>query len=72
MLHTASVCAIPFPIFCSKAAQQALSKRYGKTVEAVFRTDSALLGGLKMACNGELLDGSIQTRLAKLQEELKG
>ena len=55
-----------------KATQSALSKRYGKTVEAVFHTDPALLGGLKMACNGELLDGSVQTRLAKLQEELKG
>ncbi|MBO5910728.1 MAG: ATP synthase F1 subunit delta [Elusimicrobiaceae bacterium] len=55
-----------------KATQSALSKRYGKTVEAVFHTAPALLGGLKMACNGELLDGSVQTRLAKLQEELKG
>ena len=55
-----------------KAAQQALSARYGKTVEAVFHTDASLLGGLKLECNGELLDGSIKTRLAKLQEELKG
>ena len=55
-----------------KAAQKALSARYGKTVEAVFHTDASLLGGLKLECDGELLDGSIQTRLAKLQEELKG
>lgn len=55
-----------------QAARNALSKRYGKTVEAVFHTQASLLGGLKMTCNGELLDGSIQTRLAKLQEELKG
>ena len=55
-----------------KAAQKALSARYGKTVEAVFHTDASLLGGLKLECNGELLDGSIKTRLAKLQEELKG
>ncbi len=55
-----------------KAAQKALSARYGKTVQAVFHTDASLLGGLKLECNGELLDGSIQTRLAKLQEELKG
>lgn len=54
------------------AARQALSKRYGKIVEAVFHTDEAILGGLKMECNGELLDGSLKTRLAKLQEELKG
>ena len=55
-----------------KAAQKALSTRYGKTVEAVFHTNASLLGGLKLECNGELLDGSIQARLAKLQEELKG
>lgn len=55
-----------------QAARNALSKRYGKTVEAVFQTDASLLGGLKIACNGELLDGSLQTQLAKLQEELKG
>lgn len=53
-----------------KAAQNALSARYGKTVEAVFHTNDSLLGGLKLECNGELLDGSIQARLAKLQEEL--
>jgi ATP synthase F1 delta subunit len=55
-----------------KAAQQALSARYGKTVEAVFKTRPALLGGLTLECNGEFIDGSIQTRLAKLQEEIKG
>ena len=54
------------------AAQKALSTRYGKTVEAEFKTDPSLLGGLKLACNGELIDGSIKTRLAKLQEEIKG
>ena len=55
-----------------KATRQALSKRYGKTIEAVFHTDASLLGGLKLECNGELLDGTLKTRLAKLQEELKG
>ena len=55
-----------------QAARNALSKRYGKTVETVFHTDTSLLGGLKMECNGELLDGSIKTRLVKLQKELKG
>ena len=55
-----------------KATRQALSKRYGKTVEALFHTDASLLGGLKIECNGELLDGSIKTRLAKLQAEIKG
>lgn len=54
------------------AAQKALSARYGKTVEAHFKTDPSLLGGLQLECNGELIDGSIKTRLARLQEEMKG
>lgn len=55
-----------------KAATQALSARYNKTIEATFHTDPSLLGGLKLECNGELLDGSLKTRLDKLQEEIKG
>lgn len=54
------------------AAVNALSARYGKTVKAQFKTDPSLLGGLKLECQGELIDGSVQSRLAKLQENLKG
>ena len=54
------------------AALNALSARYGKTVKAQFKTDPSLLGGLKLECQGELIDGSVQSRLAKLQENLKG
>ena len=52
------------------AAQKALSARYGRTVQAQFKTDPSLLGGLTIACNGELIDGSLKRRLAKLQEEI--
>ncbi|MBE6421015.1 MAG: ATP synthase F1 subunit delta [Elusimicrobiaceae bacterium] len=50
--------------------QDALSARYGGKIEIVFDTDPALLGGLKIWCRGEMIDGSLQGRLAKLQEEL--
>ena len=53
-----------------QAARKALSARYGKTVEAVFKTDKSLLGGLILACNGELIDGSLKHRLEKLQQEI--
>ena len=53
-----------------KAAQKALAARYGKTVEAVFKTQPDLLGGLTLECNGELLDGSLKMRLEKLRQEL--
>lgn len=53
-----------------KKTEEALSARYGGKAEASFHTDPALLGGLKIWCRGELVDGSLQGRLAKLQEEL--
>lgn len=52
------------------AAEKALSARYGRTVKAQFNVDEKLLGGLTIACNGELIDGSVKQRLAKLQEEI--
>lgn len=53
-----------------QATKRALSTRYGKIVEATFRTDPSLLGGIIAQCGGELLDGSLKTRLKKLQEEI--
>lgn len=53
-----------------KQTEEALSARYGGKAVASFHTDPTLLGGLKIWCRGELVDGSLQGRLAKLQEEL--
>lgn len=50
--------------------EQVLSARYGQEIKADFQTDPALLGGLKIWCNGELLDGSLQGQFNRLQEEL--
>ena len=57
----------------SKEKQQteaALQTRYGQVVKAVFTTDKNILGGLKITCNGELLDGSLQGQLDRLEAEL--
>lgn len=51
-------------------AKEALSIRYGKTIEASFELDPSLLGGLTARCNGELLDGSLKTILEKLKQEI--
>ena len=50
--------------------EAALQTRYGKTVKAVFTTDENILGGLKITCNGELLDGSLQGQLDRLEAQL--
>ena len=53
-----------------QTAKESLSIRYGKTIEASFELDPSLLGGLTAQCNGELLDGSLKTRLEKLREQI--
>ncbi len=53
-----------------KQTQDVLAKRYGGSVKAEFITDPRLLGGLKIRCCGEEIDGSLQHQLNKLQEEL--
>ncbi len=50
--------------------EQVLAKRYGGEIKADFITDPSLLGGLKIICRGEQIDGSLQRRFAKLEEEL--
>lgn len=50
--------------------QDVLSKRYGGTVKADFVTDPALLGGLKIVCRGEQIDGTLKSQLKKLEKEL--
>ena len=50
--------------------EQALSSRYGGKVEAVFKVQQELLGGLKIICDGELIDGSLLGKLKKLEREI--
>ena len=70
ILRAQIVSARPLSDTEKQHAQRVLSTRYGQDVKAVFRTDKEVLGGLKIWCNGELLDGSFQGQLDRLQEEL--
>ena len=70
ILRARVVSARPLTSQQQEETQKALSSRYGKMVQAVFHTDEKLLGGLKIYCQKELINGSVQTRLQKLQEEL--
>ena len=60
------------PLSAQQQAQtvRALESRYAKKVAASFEEDPSLLGGLKIWCCGELIDGSIQGQFSRLQEEL--
>lgn len=48
----------------------AVEARFGGKAEIVYETDPSLIGGLKIWCRGELVDGSLKGRFIKLQEEL--
>jgi len=47
-----------------------LRGRYGDDLTIEFRTNPDLLGGLRIKIGDEVWDGSIKTRLRKLQEQL--
>lgn len=47
-----------------------LSKRVGKTVEAEFGVDPALIGGMEIRMADELWDGSVKGRLQRLRTAL--
>lgn len=70
ILRAQVVSARELPNAEKQHVQDVLSMRYGQDVKAVFQTDKEILGGLKIWCNGELLDGSLQGQFNRLQEEL--
>lgn len=45
-----------------------LEKRMGKSLEIHCETDPSLLGGLRVAVDGKILDGSIRSKLLKIRE----
>ncbi len=49
---------------------QGLEKVLGRGVRATAITDPALLGGLKLRLDNLLVDGSLQSRLARVRQEL--
>jgi F-type H+-transporting ATPase subunit delta len=57
----------------SQMGDQILAKlraRYGEDLTAEFRTNAALLGGLRIRVGDDVWDGSVRHRLQTLQEQL--
>ncbi|HSU54860.1 MAG TPA: F0F1 ATP synthase subunit delta [Candidatus Dormibacteraeota bacterium] len=48
--------------------QQGLAQSYGKGLNISFGQDPALVGGLRIKVGSDVYDGSVQGRLAALQE----
>ena len=47
-----------------------LRRRYGDDLTTEFRTNPDLLGGLRIKIGDDVWDGSVKTRLRKLQDQL--
>jgi F-type H+-transporting ATPase subunit delta len=47
-----------------------LRQRYGEDVQTEFRTNPELLAGLRIKIGDDVWDGSIQTRLNRLKEQV--
>jgi F-type H+-transporting ATPase subunit delta len=50
------------------SVKSALTKRYGSGLSFTFTQNLALIGGMRIKVGSDVFDGSIQSRLAQLQE----
>ena len=50
------------------AVKSTLTKRYGAGLSFTFAQNPALIGGMRIKVGSDVYDGSIQSRLAQLQE----
>ena len=50
------------------ALRQNLTQRYGQGLNIVFAQNAALIGGLRIKVGSDLIDGSVQNRIAALAD----
>lgn len=60
--------AVALPADLSAKTKAALEKAYGPGLNLSFGVNPALLGGVRIKVGSDVYDGSIQARLAALQE----
>jgi F-type H+-transporting ATPase subunit delta len=67
--HAASVeSAAPLTGDLQNEVTNEIKKRYGNGVNVLFTENPALIGGLRIQIGSDLYDGSVKTRLDKLEE----
>ncbi len=64
--------ARPLPEDTKNTVRQALTAATGRTVRVSFATDETIIGGLVARIGSTIYDGSVQSRLDRLSEELAG
>lgn len=67
------ICYTPFPLEKAKLQQieKAFEKRLNSKVHLINRVDENILGGVKVALDGKVYDGSLRSRLQELGKNLK-
>jgi F-type H+-transporting ATPase subunit delta len=60
--------ALPLPADLQNDVANNIKKIYGDGVNIVFGQNPALLGGLRIQVGSDLYDGSVKTRLNKLEQ----
>jgi F-type H+-transporting ATPase subunit delta len=60
--------ALPLPADLQNDVANSIKKIYGDGVNIVFGQNPALLGGLRIQVGSDLYDGSVKTRLNKLEQ----
>ncbi|MEY2427971.1 MAG: F-type H+-transporting ATPase subunit delta [Verrucomicrobiota bacterium] len=60
--------AVPLPADLQASVQTGLAKLYGPGLNLSFTQNPALIGGLRIKVGSDVYDGSVQARLAALQE----
>lgn len=67
--HTARVeSATPLPADLQTDVSNRIKKIYGAGLDILFSQNPALIGGLKIQVGSDLYDGSVKTRLEKLEQ----
>ncbi len=60
--------ATPLPQDLRATVQSSLARAYGAGLAVAFNENPALLGGMRIRVGSDVYDGSVQARLAALQE----
>ena len=60
--------AVPLPSDLQTQVQTSLTGLYGRGLEISFAQNPALLGGMRIKVGCDVFDGSVQARLAALEE----
>lgn len=63
--------ATPLALDMQNAVSGEIKKKYGNGMNISFSQNAALIGGLRIQAGSDLYDGSVRTRLEKLEESFE-